>query len=129
MIVIRTNKRILEFYHNDRFKKLYKVAVGKDGWRKYGKYIVRKKVKWPDWRPTKNIKKENPNLPDIVQGGPKNPLGARALYLGYSALRIHGTNKPESVGKAVSHGCFRMKNKDVIELYDMVKVGTPVYIK
>ena len=129
MIVIRTNKRLLEFYQNGRFKKLYKVAVGKDGWRKYGKFIIRKKVKWPNWIPTKRIKAENPNLPDIVYGGPKNPLGARALYLGYSALRIHGTNNPKSIGKAVSHGCFRMKNKDIIELYNMVKIGTPVYIK
>lgn len=129
MIVIRTNKRILEFYKNGRFKKLYKVAVGKDGWRSYGTFWIRKKVKWPDWRPTKRIKKENPRLPDVVYGGPKNPLGARALYLGYSNLRIHGTNKPKSIGKAVSHGCFRMKNKDIIELFSMVKLGTPVYVK
>jgi len=129
LIVIRTHKRILEFYKDGRFKKLYKVAVGKDGWRSYGKFWVRKKVKWPDWIPTKRIKEENPNLPDIVYGGPKNPLGARALYLGYSSLRIHGTNNPKSVGKAVSHGCFRMKNEDIIELYSMVKIGTPVYVK
>jgi lipoprotein-anchoring transpeptidase ErfK/SrfK len=129
MIVIRSSKKILEFYQNGKFKKLYKVAVGKDGWRVYGKFWVRKKVKWPNWVPTKRIKEENPNLPDIVYGGPKNPLGARALYLGYSAVRIHGTNNPKSIGKAVSHGCFRMKNEDIIELYSMVKVGTPVYIK
>jgi len=129
LIVIRSSKRILEFYQNGKFKKLYKVAVGKDGWRVYGKFWIRKKVKWPDWVPTKRIKEENPNLPDIVYGGPKNPLGARALYLGYSAIRIHGTNNPKSIGKAVSHGCFRMKNEDIIELYSMVKVGTPVYIK
>ncbi len=129
MIVIRTHKRVLEFYQNGKFKKLYKVAVGKNGWRVYGKFWVRKKVVWPDWVPTKRIKEENPNLPDIVYGGPKNPLGARALYLGYSAVRIHGTNNPKSIGKAVSHGCFRMRNKDIIELYNMVKVGTPVYIR
>jgi lipoprotein-anchoring transpeptidase ErfK/SrfK len=129
LIVIRSSKRILEFYQNGKFKKIYKVAVGKSGWQVYGNFWIRKKVKWPDWIPTKRIKKENPRLPDIVYGGPKNPLGARALYLGYSAVRIHGTNNPKSVGKAVSHGCFRMKNKDIIELYSMVKVGTPVYIK
>ncbi len=129
LIVIRTAKRILEFYKNGKWYKNYKIAVGKDGWRVYGKFWIRKKVKWPDWRPTKRILEENPNLPQIVPGGSKNPLGARALYLGYSAIRIHGTNNPKSIGKAVSHGCFRMKNKDVIELYNLVKIGTPVYIK
>ena len=129
LIIIRTSKRLLEFYQNGRWKKNYKIAVGKDGWRVYGKYNIRKKVKWPDWVPTKKIKEENPRLPDIVKGGPRNPLGARALYLGYSAIRIHGTNNPRSVGKAVSHGCFRMRNKDVKELFNMVKIGTPVYIK
>ncbi len=129
LIVIRTSKRILEFYKNGKWYKNYKIAVGKDGWRVYGKFWIRKKVKWPDWRPTKRILEENPNLPEIVPGGPKNPLGARALYLGYSAIRIHGTTNPKSIGKAVSHGCFRMRNKDVIELYNLVKVGTPVYVR
>ncbi len=129
LIVIRSSKRILEYYKNGKWIKNYKVAVGKAGWEVYGKFWVRKKVKWPDWIPTKKIKKENPRLPDIIPGGPKNPLGARALYLGYSKVRIHGTTNPHSIGKAVSHGCFRMRNKDVIELYNMVKVGTPVYVK
>ena len=129
LIVIRSSKRILEYYRNGRWYKNYKVAVGKAGWEVYGKFWVRKKVKWPDWIPTKKIKKENPRLPDIIPGGPKNPLGARALYLGYSKVRIHGTTNPHSIGKAVSHGCFRMRNKDVIELYNMVKIGTPVYVK
>ncbi len=129
LIVIRTSKRLLEFYKNGRWYKNYKIAVGKAGWRKYGTFWVRKKAKWPKWVPTKRIRKENPNLPDIIYGGPKNPLGARALYLGYSKLRIHGTNNPKSIGKAVSHGCFRMRNKDIIELYKMVKIGTPVYVK
>ncbi len=129
LIVIRTSKRILEFYQNGKWVKNYKVAVGKAGWKVYGKFWIRKKVKWPDWIPTKRIKEENPRLPDIVKGGPRNPLGPRALYLGYSSIRIHGTNNPKSVGKASSHGCFRMKNKDIMELFNMVKKGTPVYIK
>ena len=129
LIVIRTSKRILEFYKNGRWYKNYKIAVGKAGWRVYGTFKIRKKVKWPNWIPTKRIREENPRLPSIVYGGPKNPLGARALYLGYSKVRIHGTNNPKSIGKAVSHGCFRMRNKDVKELYRLVKIGTPVYIK
>ena len=129
LIIITTSKRVLDYYRNGKFKKQYKVAVGKAGWAVYGKFWIRKKVKWPDWVPTKKIKMENPRLPDIVKGGPKNPLGPRALYLGYSAIRIHGTNNPRSVGKAASHGCFRMKNRDIRELFNMVRIGTRVYIK
>ena len=128
-IIIKTSERKLYHYLNDKLNKIYDIAVGKKENQHFGTYWVSKKVKWPDWIPTKNIKKEFPNLPDVVKGGKYNPLGARALYLGHSAYRIHGTNRPKSIGKAASHGCFRMHNKDVINLYNQARIGTKVYIR
>lgn len=128
-IIIKTHERKLYHYLDDKLNKIYNIAVGKKESQHFGTYWVSKKKKWPDWIPTKNIKEEFPNLPDVVKGGKYNPLGARALYLGRSAYRIHGTNKPKSIGTAASHGCFRMHNKDVITLYNKTRVGTKVYIR
>jgi lipoprotein-anchoring transpeptidase ErfK/SrfK len=85
-------------------------------------------VQWPDWRPPAQMRKRRPDLPNFMEGGPNNPLGARALYLGSSIYRIHGTNEPKSIGKAASSGCIRMLNADVEELYRHVKVGTTVEV-
>jgi lipoprotein-anchoring transpeptidase ErfK/SrfK len=128
-IVIKTAKRRLYHYKNGRLNRVYKIAVGKRKHQHFGTYRISRKKRWPDWIPTKNIKKEFPKLPNIVKGGKNNPLGARALYLGHSSYRIHGTNKPNSIGKAASHGCFRMRNRDVIALYNKTVIGTKVYVK
>ena len=86
------------------------------------------KKEWPDWRPPQEMLKRRPDLPAHMEGGPDNPLGARALYLGSSLYRIHGTNEPHTIGQAVSSGCIRMLNRDVIDLYKRVPVGAPVVV-
>ncbi|WP_265499351.1 L,D-transpeptidase [Paracoccus beibuensis] len=115
----------------------YGVAVGKDELVWKGKATIGRKVEWPSWRPTQDMIERNPDAyqkyADGMPGGPKNPLGARALYL-YNAqgqdtaIRIHGTTDPGSIGRAVSNGCLRMRNEAVISLFDQVPVGTPVYV-
>ena len=89
---------------------------------------VSAKKEWPDWRPPEEMRKRQPYLPEHMPGGPNNPLGARALYLGSSLYRIHGSNEPHTIGSAVSSGCFRMRNQDVIDLYNRVKVGARVVV-
>jgi lipoprotein-anchoring transpeptidase ErfK/SrfK len=86
------------------------------------------KREWPDWRPPAEMRKRRPDLPLHMAGGPDNPLGARALYLGSSLYRIHGTNEPHTIGQNVSSGCIRMLNDDVLDLYERVKVGTKVVV-
>jgi lipoprotein-anchoring transpeptidase ErfK/SrfK len=86
------------------------------------------KREWPSWRPPAEMLRRRPDLPRFMEGGPDNPLGARALYLGSSLYRIHGTNEPHTIGQAVSSGCIRMLNDDVVDLYKRVKVGTPVIV-
>jgi lipoprotein-anchoring transpeptidase ErfK/SrfK len=86
------------------------------------------KREWPDWRPPDDMLKRRPDLPRYMPGGPENPLGARAMYLGSSLYRIHGSNEPWTIGTAVSSGCFRMRNEDVIDLFDRVRVGTKVVV-
>lgn len=111
----------------------YGIAVGRSGASWHGEAVIGRKAKWPTWTPTANLRKRNPNLPVQQAGGPRNPLGARALYLyqnGRDTLyRIHGTNEPWSIGKAVSSGCIRMLNEDVFELYGSVHLGTRVVVR
>jgi len=90
---------------------------------------VTAKREWPDWRPPDEMLKRRPDLPRYMAGGPENPLGARAMYLGNTVYRIHGTNAPETIGQAVSSGCFRLVNDDVADLYDRVNVGTHVIVR
>lgn len=106
----------------------YRVATAKKGFEWKGTHKVSRKNVWPDWRPPVEMRKRKPELPTFMAGGPKNPLGARAMYLGSSIYRIHGTNEPSSIGKAASSGCIRMLNSDVTELYTLVKVGTEVTV-
>jgi lipoprotein-anchoring transpeptidase ErfK/SrfK len=89
---------------------------------------VTNKREWPSWTPPAEMLQRRPDLPRFMQGGPDNPLGARAMYLGSTLYRIHGSNEPETIGEAVSSGCFRMTNPDVIDLYERVKVGTRVVV-
>ena len=106
----------------------YGIGVGRDGFTWSGVKTVSSKKEWPDWRPPEEMLQRRPDLPGFMAGGPENPLGARALYLGSSLYRIHGSNEPWTIGQAVSSGCFRMRNEDVIDLYDRVKVGSRVVV-
>ncbi|MFL5027556.1 MAG: L,D-transpeptidase, partial [Microvirga sp.] len=106
----------------------YGIGVGRPGFEWAGRKSVTMKREWPDWRPPREMLKRRPDLPTHMEGGPDNPLGARALYLGSSLYRIHGTNEPHTIGQAVSSGCIRMLNRDVIDLYKRVPVGAPVVV-
>lgn len=106
----------------------YGIGVGRPGFEWAGRKQVTQKKEWPDWRPPSEMLKRRPDLPVHMEGGPENPLGARALYLGSTLYRIHGTNEPDTIGHAVSSGCIRMLNKDVIDLYNRVPVGAEVLV-
>jgi lipoprotein-anchoring transpeptidase ErfK/SrfK len=127
-VVIRTKERALYFIIGGGKAVRYHVAVGKQGFSWTGIQRVSLKQKWPDWRPPDSMRKRRPELPEFMAGGPQNPLGARAIYLGSSIYRIHGTNEPASIGKAASSGCIRMLNEDVSELYQHVKLGAVVVV-
>lgn len=107
---------------------MYRVASAKPGFEWQGTNKVSAKTYWPDWRPPVTMQARRPELPTFMAGGPKNPLGARAIYLGSTIYRIHGTNEPSSIGKSASSGCIRMLNDDVSELYQFVKLGTEVTV-
>ena len=106
----------------------YGIGVARPGYSWSGRHAVSAKKEWPDWIPPEEMLKRQPYLPHFVAGGPHNPLGARALYLGSSIYRIHGSNEPWTIGKNVSSGCIRMRNADVIDLYERVKVGIKVVV-
>jgi len=106
----------------------YGIGVGRDGFTWSGVQSIARKSEWPDWIPPAEMLARQPYLPRFMAGGPGNPLGARALYLGGSVYRIHGTNAPETIGEHVSSGCIRMLNNDVIDLYNRVQVGTKVVV-
>jgi lipoprotein-anchoring transpeptidase ErfK/SrfK len=107
----------------------YGVGVGRQGFSWAGTKTVTMKKEWPSWRPPAQMLKRRPDLPRFMAGGQENPLGARALYLGSSLYRIHGSNEAETIGSAVSSGCIRMTNRDVVDLYERVRVGTKVVVK
>lgn len=131
-IVIDTRERFLYLVMADGMAKRYGVGVGKPGFEWAGTHKVTRKAEWPDWTPPQEmIAREAAKghfLPARMEGGPENPLGARALYLGSTLYRIHGTNAPWSIGSGVSSGCIRMRNEDVTDLYERVKVGTKVIV-
>jgi lipoprotein-anchoring transpeptidase ErfK/SrfK len=127
-IVIDTNNRFLYFVQGGGRALRYGVGVGRPGFEWAGVKTVSDKKEWPDWRPPAEMLARRPDLPTYMAGGPENPLGARAIYLGSSLYRIHGSNEPWTIGTAVSSGCIRMRNEDVIDLYDRVKVGTRVIV-
>jgi lipoprotein-anchoring transpeptidase ErfK/SrfK len=127
-IVIDSSKRFLYLVQENGQAMRYGVGVGRDGFGWSGTKTVTAKKEWPDWRPPEEMIKRQPDLPRYMAGGPSNPLGARAMYLGDSLYRIHGSNEPWTIGQAVSSGCFRMRNEDVIDLYERVKVGTKVVV-
>jgi lipoprotein-anchoring transpeptidase ErfK/SrfK len=106
----------------------YGVGVGREGFGWSGVQTVSRKAEWPDWYPPAEMIARQPYLPRMVAGGPANPLGARAMYLGASPYRIHGTNDPSTIGKFVSSGCIRMTNEDVADLFDRVEIGAKVVV-
>jgi lipoprotein-anchoring transpeptidase ErfK/SrfK len=106
----------------------YGIGVGRDGFQWSGLLKITRKSEWPDWNPPPEMIARQPYLPRFMAGGPGNPLGARALYLGNTVYRIHGTNQPQTIGQSISSGCFRLVNSDVIDLYDRIPVGTKVVV-
>ncbi|MBY0380974.1 MAG: L,D-transpeptidase [Xanthobacteraceae bacterium] len=127
-IVVNTRERRLYFVTAPGEALRYGIGVGRDGFRWGGVHRVTAKKEWPAWTPPSQMLRRRPDLPRHMEGGIENPLGARALYLGSTLYRIHGSNEPETIGQAVSSGCFRMVNDDVIDLYNRVRVGATVYV-
>ena len=127
-ILISTAERRLYYVLGRGEAIQYAVGVGRPGFEWGGTLPITRKREWPDWRPPAEMLQRRPDLPRYMAGGPDNPLGARAMYLGGTLYRIHGSNEPETIGQAVSSGCIRMTNEDVMDLYDRVKVGTKVVV-
>jgi lipoprotein-anchoring transpeptidase ErfK/SrfK len=128
-IIVHSDERFLYLVQEGGVAIRYGVGVGRDGFRWEGLLKISRKQEWPDWRPPPEMIERQPYLPRFMAGGPGNPLGARALYLGDTVYRIHGTNQPKTIGHAVSSGCFRLVNRDVIDLYARVPVGTKVVVR
>jgi lipoprotein-anchoring transpeptidase ErfK/SrfK len=128
-LIIHTTERFLYYVMGNNRAIRYGVGVGRDGFTWMGLHKITRKAEWPDWRPPPEMIQRQPYLPRFMAGGPGNPLGARALYIGDTIYRIHGTNQPHTIGHAVSSGCFRMVNNDVIDLFDRVPSGTRVIVK
>ena len=128
-IVVNTAERRLYLVLPNGQALRYGIGVGRDGFRWGGVHRISAKKEWPSWTPPSQMLARRPDLPRHMSGGIDNPLGARAMYLGSTLYRIHGSNEPETIGQAVSSGCFRMTNDDVKDLYDRVSVGTTVVVK
>jgi lipoprotein-anchoring transpeptidase ErfK/SrfK len=128
-IVVHTAERFLYMVQDDSRAIRYGIGVGREGFQWQGLLKISRKQEWPDWRPPPEMIERQPYLPRFMAGGPGNPLGARALYLGDTVYRIHGTNQPRTIGHAVSSGCFRLVNRDVIDLFNRVPVGTKVVVR
>ncbi|WP_370675344.1 L,D-transpeptidase [Pleomorphomonas sp. PLEO] len=127
-IIIDTVNRYLYLVEDGGLARRYGVGVGRPGFTWAGEHRITRKAEWPDWHPPVEMRQRQPGLPVMMPGGPKNPLGARAMYLGSTLYRIHGTAEPWTIGHAVSSGCIRMRNEDVTDLYERVKVGTRVIV-
>jgi lipoprotein-anchoring transpeptidase ErfK/SrfK len=127
-VIISTPAKFLYLVQENGKALRYGIGVGRPGFTWAGMHEVTAKREWPDWRPPKEMLERRPDLPHYMAGGPDNPLGARALYLGSTLYRIHGSNEPWTIGTQVSSGCIRMRNEDVIDLYERVKVGTKVVV-
>ncbi|MGE0584948.1 MAG: L,D-transpeptidase [Flavobacteriaceae bacterium] len=127
-IVIRTGERRLYFVTGRDTAIAYPVALGKPGKLWHGETRIRSKHVRPSWSPPEDVWRDNPKLPAVIPPGPSNPMGERAMVLARDQYAIHGTNRPESIGRYVSYGCIRMYNADIIDLFDRVRVGTPVLV-
>lgn len=127
-VIVNTGTRRLYYITAPGRAIEYGVGVGREGFQWSGVKTVSAKKEWPSWRPPEQMLKRRPDLPRYMPGGIDNPLGARAMYIGSTLYRIHGSNEPQTIGQAVSSGCIRMTNDDVIDLYNRVKVGATVYV-
>lgn len=128
-VVVETSERRLYFVLDDGKAVKYGIGVGRDGFRWTGSHRITGKAEWPGWTPPSQMRLRVPGLPAHMEGGPENPLGARAMYIGNTLYRLHGTSEPWTIGEAVSSGCIRLTNEDVIDLYDRVNVGALVVVK
>jgi lipoprotein-anchoring transpeptidase ErfK/SrfK len=127
-IIVDTPHTFLYLVLGDGRAIRYGIGVGREGFTWAGVKTVARKAEWPDWYPPQEMIARQPYLPRMTAGGPGNPLGARAMYLGSSEYRIHGTNDPTTIGKTVSSGCIRLTNDDVIDLYNRVQIGAKVVV-
>lgn len=127
-IVVETSERRAYFVLEDGKAVKYGIGVGRDGFRWSGTHRITRKAEWPGWTPPAAMRKRVPDLPAYMPGGPANPLGARALYIGSTLYRLHGTSEPWTIGQAVSSGCIRFTNEDITDLYDRVSVGAQVVV-
>ncbi|MEZ5766013.1 MAG: L,D-transpeptidase [Xanthobacteraceae bacterium] len=128
-IIVHTSERFLYLVQGNGRAMRYGIGVGREGFQWQGLLKITRKQEWPDWTPPPEMIARQPYLPRFMAGGPGNPMGARALYLGTTVYRIHGTNQPQTIGSAVSSGCFRLVNNDVIDLFERVPVGTKVVVR
>ena len=128
-IIVHTAERFLYVVQPNGRALRYGIGVGREGFQWQGLLRITRKQEWPDWTPPSEMIERQPYLPRFMAGGPGNPMGARALYLGETVYRIHGTNQPQTIGSAVSSGCFRLVNPDVVDLYDRIPVGTKVVVQ
>ncbi len=132
-VLVKTGQRRLYYILPNGQAIEYHVGVGREGFTWSGSNSVSRKAEWPDWRPPQEMiareRKRGRNLPEFVPGGPENPLGARAIYIGDTEFRIHGTTQPWSIGRAMSSGCIRMMNEEVIDLYERVQIGATVVVE
>jgi len=128
-IIVETSERRLYLVLGNGRAMKYGVGVGRDGFRWAGTHRLTRKAEWPGWTPPPAMRKRVPGLPAYMPGGPKNPLGARALYIGSTIYRLHGTSEPWTIGQAVSSGCIRLTNNDIVDLYNRARVGARVIVR
>lgn len=128
-IIVHTQERFLYLVQPNNRALRYGIGVGREGFQWAGLKRIDRKAEWPDWTPPPEMIARQPYLPRFMAGGPGNPMGARALYISGTVYRIHGTNAPHTIGTAVSSGCFRLTNPELIDLYDRVPIGTKVVVK
>jgi lipoprotein-anchoring transpeptidase ErfK/SrfK len=128
-VLISTQEHFLYLVLGNNRALRYGIGVGRQGFQWAGMVTITRKTEWPDWTPPPEMIQRQPYLPRFMAGGPGNPLGARAMYLGATVYRIHGTNQPATIGQSISSGCFRLANGDVVDLYDRVPVGTKVIVR
>lgn len=128
-VVVNTGQRFLYLVETPTRALRYGIGVGRDGFTWTGILTVTRKAEWPDWTPPPEMIARQPYLPRWMAGGPHNPMGARALYLGQTLYRIHGTNAPQTIGHAVSSGCFRLVNSEIEDLYERVAIGARVIVQ
>jgi lipoprotein-anchoring transpeptidase ErfK/SrfK len=128
-LIVHTSECFVYLVQSNSRAVRYGIGVGREGFQWSGLVRISRKAEWPDWRPPPEMIARQPYLPRFMAGGPGNPMGARALYLGSTVFRIHGTNQPETIGHAISSGCFRLANGDIIDLFDRVPLGTKVVVR